>query len=190
MPKGAPNPEHRARGWFPLYRSVFGEGDDLWRECHEKGDWAEWVAWLYLLSETHYGETPKAVPYIGRDGRQEGTLTIRRGEFWVAQRLLARVMGWDRSKARRFYEKMERMGRIEAVADNADRITGRPTCRPTCRPTWKVHKVCNWEAYNFGRDVGGQPDGQPADPILTSTKKGTARDRKREALEWGPQTTR
>ena len=195
MPKGGPNPEHKAKGFVPLYRSVFGDGDDLWRECREKGDWAEWVAWLYLLSETHYGEEPKEVPYYGKDGRQEGTLTIRRGEFWVSQRLLARQMGWGedekgRSKARRFLARMERSGRIAPVADNAARIIGRPTCRPTCRPTWRIYKVSNYEHYNFGKRAGGQPDGQPADPILTSPKKRTARDRKREAVLWGPQTTR
>ena len=194
MSRGALNPQHRAAGWFPLYRSVFGDGDDLWRECRERRDWGEWAAWLYLLSKTHYGETPKLVPYIGKDGRQEGALTIHRGEFWVSQRLLARVMGWGddekgRSKARRFYVKMEKMGRIAPVPDNAERATGRPTCRPTCRPTWRVHKVNNYEHYNFGKQSGGQPAGQPADPIPKRPKKDTTRDRKKESVLWGPQTT-
>ena len=195
MAQGDPNPEHKAKGWFPLYRSVVGDGDDLWRECREKGDWAEWVAWLYLLSETHYGHEPRQVPYYGRDGREEGSLTIRRGEFCISERRLAHVMGWGddergRSKARRYFAKMERLGRIAVVADNAERASGRPTCRPTCRPTWMIRKVCNWAAYNFRREAGGQPDGQPADPILRTPKKGAARDRKREAMTWGPQTAR
>ena len=62
------------------------------------GPFDERSAWLWLLSEAAWANYRKTVNGI--------VLDLVRGELAVSQRYLAECWQWDRSKVRRFLEKL------------------------------------------------------------------------------------
>ena len=118
-----------------MYRSVFkkfqGRPDDGW-------------AWLWILSRT----------------RWESDGDLERGEVRISSRKLADAMGWHRSKARRFIQRLLRGGEI------------RPSNRPTNRPTQaSPFYVVNYRDLQPSGVAPGPPSGPPSGPHVRKKKR-------------------
>lgn len=79
----------------------------LWREVLEKELFQEkpfcaFGAWLWLIMEANW-----------EDKKDRYGEVVKRGEIHTSQRALASAWGWERSKVRRFLDRLERDQRID-----------------------------------------------------------------------------
>lgn len=131
-------PRHLNRGYIRVFRSVFDDEDDFWKEDRPRTDWE---AWLWILRSTHWDTTPGEVTVRGK------VVPIHRGEVYLSRRTFAKKMGWTAAKARAYLNLTRKMSRIV----------------PSDRAAYGIHMVINYDAYNpyFG---DGAPETRPPMP--------------------------
>jgi hypothetical protein len=107
-------------------------------------------AWLWLLSEASWAARRKTVNNIALD--------LVRGELAVSDRHLAKRWEWDKSRVRRFLDKLSAEHMI-------DRRIARDDLR---RAGITVIRIVNFEHWQ-GKIPGANPDRAPTHPLLLET---------------------
>jgi hypothetical protein len=104
-------------------------------------------AWLWLLSEASWAARRKTVNNISLD--------LMRGELATSDRHLAAQWGWDKSRVRRFLDKL-----------SAEHMIERRIARG--RVVITVIRIVNFEHWQ-GKFPGANPDRAPTHPLLLET---------------------
>ena len=127
-------------GWFAVYRSIF--------KTYE-GDAEALAAWIWILANTRF----------------QGDGELDRGEVRLSIRALARQMGWTKSKAERFRNRLIREGQIVFVGRDANRDTYRDTYGNTFR-------VVKYDVLQPSRLSGETPTGTPTGTLYKKVEEG------------------
>lgn len=84
------------KGYIKLYRSVFDA--QIW--C-KKRVFSEFEAWVWLLSNAHFGVEERIVQVAGQ------SIGIRRGQLLITYRTLAKEWNWSVGTVQRYLTKLE-----------------------------------------------------------------------------------
>ena len=126
---------------------------DLWDDtafAHEP--FSEREAWVWMIAEASWKARARRVgDYV---------VSLERGQLAHSTRFMAETFGWTHSKARRFLDRLERLGMIE-------RKTGTGV---------SVITICNYDKYQSQAQASGTGPAQVRHTSGTNEKKGEIRD--------------